>query len=90
MSALYLDLYYHNKISAGHEIARNLISANARAKGTRGRFHDSKSNKSFSPILDRVSAFSAGLECWNGVLEWNHWNTALEWACDHFWMIKLH
>ena len=23
--------------------------------------------------------WSAGLECWNGVLEWNHWNGVKHW-----------
>ena len=38
--------------------------------------------------LHRVSAaWSAGLECWNGVLEWKllEWSEALKWASDHFW-----
>ena len=24
--------------------------------------------------------WSAGMECWNGVLEWNHWNGVKHWS----------
>ena len=44
-----------------------------------------------------VLDWSPGMECWNGVLEWNHWNGVKHWsgpACDHFResfrMIELH
>ena len=36
--------------------------------------------------------WSAGLECWNGVLEWNHWNGVKHWSgpvTTYKW-IKLH
>ena len=35
--------------------------------------------------------WSAGLECWNGVLEWNHWNGVKHWSgpVGHFSVINF-
>ena len=41
-------------------------------------------------LVNAVSAFS-GLECWNGVLEWNHWNGVKHWSgpVGHFSVINF-